>query len=140
MIIISKLFKLIDRILLKSSGLKITYNFIFFGTINTLLTNISLQVLINIYPLWVSTFLSQFLNLIIGFFSYSFFVYKVKKIYFKQFIKFLILSIFSWNLNTLFILIMNDLLNINIRLAALLALPMIATFSFLLQKNFIYYK
>ena len=140
MIIISKLFKLIQRILFKSSELKITYNFIFFGTINTLLTNIFLQILINIYPLWVSTFLSQFLNLIIGFFSYSFFVYKVKKIFFKQFIKFLILSIFSWNLNTFLILIMNDLLNINLRLAALLGLPLIATFSFISQKKFIYYK
>ena len=140
MVIISKLLKSIDKVIFKSSKLKITYNFIFFGTINTLFTNIFLQILINIYPLWISTFLSQFLNLIIGFFSYSFFVYKVKKIFFKQFVKYLILSIFSWNLNALLIFIMNDLLNINIRLAALLALPLIATFSFFSQKNLIYYR
>ena len=140
MIIISKLFKVIGSILFKSSKYKITYSFIFFGTINTLLTNILLQILINLLPLWVSTFLSQLLNLIIGFFSYSFFVYKVRKIHIKQFIKFLILSIFSWNLNALIIYLMHDLLNINIRLAALLTLPLLASFSFFAQKKFIFYK
>ena len=33
---------------------------------------------------------------------------------------------------------MNDLLNINLRLAALLGLPLIATFSFISQKNSIF--
>ena len=140
MINILKLFKFTGRLIFMSLNLRITYSYILFGTINTLITNILLQILINLYPLWLSTFISQLLNLIIGFFTYSFFVYKVRKIYIKQFFKFLVLCIFSWNLNTFLILLMNDIFNINIRLSALLALPLIASFSFFSQNKFIYNK
>lgn len=138
--IIPKVFKRIHKTIFKPSKFRVTYSFIFFGTVNTLITNIFLQILINLFPLWISTFLSQLLCLIIGFFTYSFFVYQVKKISIKQFMKFLILSIFSWNLNAILILFMNNILNINIRLSALLALPFIALLSFFFQKRYIYIK
>ena len=62
----------------KLSNLNIKIRFLIYGLINTLITNI-LQIIILLLPLWISTFLSQIFNVILGFFIYSNLVFKLKR-------------------------------------------------------------
>ncbi len=117
---------------------KLEMRFIIVGLLTTLLTNILLQTFITVMPLWLSTFSSQIFNLIFGFFAYSYLVFKVKNIFFRQFIKFIILAFLTWQINRFFIYLLFYYLNINIRIAALLVIPILALFSFFFQKKFIY--
>ena len=112
--------------------------FIFIGFINVLLTNALLVISINLLPLWLSTFISQFFNLMFGYFLYSYFVFKVNKISINHFNKYLLLALITWNINFLFIQFMTDLFSLNKRTAALIAIPFLALFSFMFQKKFIF--
>ena len=112
--------------------------FIFIGFINVLLTNALLVISINLLPLWLSTFISQFFNLMFGYFLYSYFVFKVNKISINHFNKYILLALITWNINFLFIQFMTDLFSLNKRTAALIAIPFLALFSFMFQKKFIF--
>ena len=122
----------------KLSNLNIKIRFIIFGFLNTLMTNIFLQIIILLLPLWISTFLSQMFNVILGFFIYSNLVFKLKRKHLEKFIKYFLFSIFTWNLNALIIFNMNYHLNISIRISALLAIPLLAILSFYFQKRIIF--
>ena len=52
--------------------------FIKLGIINFTITNITLQILLIFLPIWISTLLSQILNIIFGFFAYGKYVFKNK--------------------------------------------------------------
>ena len=117
---------------------KVQYRFIAIGIITTFLTNILLQIFITLLPLWIATFFSQLFNLVFGFYAYSYLVFKVKKTYFWQFKKFTFLALLTWQLNHFFIDLIFNYLNVNIRIAALLTIPILALFSFFFQKKFIY--
>ena len=53
-------------------------DFLLFGTLNFLITNLVLQVSLFIFKIWLATLISQSLNFIIGYFLYSKYVFKVK--------------------------------------------------------------
>ena len=122
----------------KLLNLNIKIRFIILGLINLLITNIFLQIIILLFPLWISTFLSQMFNLILGFFIYSNLVFKFKKKPIKSFMKYFLFSILIWNLNALIISLMNYHLNIDIRFSAILTIPLLATLSFYFQKKIIF--
>ena len=122
----------------KLSNLNIKIRFLIYGVINTLITNIFLQIIILLLPLWISTFLSQIFNVILGFFIYSNLVFKLKRIPLENFVKYFLFSIFAWNLNAFLILKMNYHLNINIRISAILTIPLLAILSFYFQKKIIF--
>lgn len=112
--------------------------FIIIGFINVLLTNALLVISINLLPLWLSTFTSQFFNLMFGYFLYSYFVFKVNRISINHFNKYILLAIITWNINFIFIQSMTNLFSLNKRTAALIAIPFLALFSFIIQKKYIF--
>ncbi len=122
----------------KLGNLNIKIRFFIFGLINTLITNIFLQIIILILPLWISTFLSQMFNVILGFFIYSNLVFKFRRKLLENFLKYFLFSIFTWNLNAFLILKINYHLNINIRASAILTIPLLAILSFYFQKKIIF--
>ena len=122
----------------KLRNLNIKIRFVIFGLINTLITNIFLQIIILLFPLWISTFLSQMFNVTLGFFIYSNLVFKLRRKPLENFIKYFLFSIFTWILNAFLILKMNYHLNINIRISAILAIPLLAILSFYFQKKIIF--
>ena len=122
----------------KLSNLNIKIRFLMYGLINTLITNIFLQIIILLLPLWISTFLSQIFNVNLGFFIYSNLVFKLKRKSLEIFVKYFLFSIFAWNLNAFLIFKMNYHLNINIRISAILTIPLLAILSFYFQKKIIF--
>ena len=122
----------------KIRNFNIKIRFIILGFINTLITNIILQIIILLLPLWISTFLSQMFNLIFGFFIYSKLVFNLRKNKLNSFLKYFLFSIFIWNFNALLISGMNYYLNINVRISAFLTIPLLAILSFYFQKKIIF--
>ena len=112
--------------------------FIIIGFINVLLTNALLVISINLLPLWLSTFISQFFNLMFGYFLCSYFVFKVNKISINHFNKYILLALITWNINFIFIQSMTNLFSLNKRTAALIAIPFLALFSFMFQKKYVF--
>ncbi|MBW3057531.1 hypothetical protein CU311_08950 [Prochlorococcus marinus str. MU1402] len=122
----------------KLSNLNLKIRFIIYGLINTLVSNIFLQIIILLFPLWISTFLSQMFNVILGFFIYSNLVFKLRRKPLEKFVKYFLFSIFTWNLNAFLIFNMNYHLNINVRISAILAIPILTILSFYFQKKIIF--
>ena len=122
----------------KLSNLNIKIRFIILGLLNIFITNIILQIIILLLPLWISTFLSQMFNLIFGFFIYSKLVFNLRKNKLNSFLKYFLFSIFIWNFNALLISGMNYYLNINVRISAFLTIPLLAILSFYFQKKIIF--
>ena len=114
------------------------FRFFYIGFINTILTNTLLLLIINLLPIWISTFICQFFNLLFGFFAYSYFVFQVEKILINHVYKYIILALISWNINFILITFITNLFNVNKRIAALFTIPLLALFSFLFQKKYVF--
>ena len=115
-------------------------DFLLFGTLNFLITNLVLQVTLFIFKVWLATLISQILNFIIGYFLYSKYVFKVKIGSKLRLLKFLILSISTWYINLFLIVSFSNYFSISTNLAAVLAIPIIVIFSFFSQRFFIFKK
>ena len=113
--------------------------FLFYGIFNTLLTNLLLQILLLVNPIALSTLISQFFNLNLGFYLYSKKVFGVKAFKKSYYIKYLIISFFLWNINWIFITVLNSF-NISKNLAALIVIPFLALISFMYQKYLVFLK
>ena len=111
--------------------------FLFYGIFNTLLTNLLLQILLLFNPIKLSTLISQFFNLNLGFYLYSKKVFEVKTFKKSYYIKYLLISFFLWNINWIFITVLNSF-NISKNLAALIVIPFLALISFMYQKNIVF--
>ena len=79
------------------------FRFLFYGFLNTFLSNIILQILLLISSISLATFFSQLSNLLIGFYLYSNKVFKIKKFSSHKLYIYCFLAVISWKLN--FILI-----------------------------------
>ena len=64
--------------------------FVFYGILNTLLTNILLQITLLLFPIILSTFISQIFNLNFGYYLYGKKVFQVKYFRKAQYLKYLI--------------------------------------------------
>ena len=112
--------------------------FIFYGLINTIFTNLLLQILLIFLSTVFSTFISQIFNLNFGYYLYTKKVFKVRGIKKKQYLKYLIMHFLIWNINWFCIDIINKI-GFSKNLAALLMLPFLAVISYLCQ-NYIIFK
>ena len=112
--------------------------FIFYGLINTIFTNLLLQILLIFLSTVFSTFISQIFNLNFGYYLYTKKVFKVKIIKRNQFINYSIMNFLIWNINWFFIDIINKI-GFSKNLAALLIIPLLALVSYLCQ-NYIIFK
>ncbi len=110
------------------------------GILNVFLTNLSLQIflLLNLFSISISTFLSQLINMTFGYLIYSKFIFKVKNFENRKFIKkYILLMAFLWISNFLGIKIGN-IFGINPNQSALLMIPCLAVLSFLIQKVWVF--
>ncbi len=115
-------------------------NFLFFGLINLFFTNLILQISLLYLPIWLCTLFSQSINFLFGFYLYGKFVFKKNTKSLKKFFKYLIIAIFSWILNTSLIYILSILIGYSENLAAIILIPILAIYSFLAQKYFVFKK
>jgi len=111
--------------------------FIFYGIINTLITNFLLQITLLVFPIILATLLSQIFNLNFGFYLYGKKVFQVKYFRKRYYFKYLIISCFLWNINWICISFLNSY-NISRNLSALIVIPFLALISFMYQKYFIF--
>tara|TARA_S200000501_G_scaffold366418_1_gene401135 strand:+ start:1084 stop:1500 length:417 start_codon:yes stop_codon:yes gene_type:complete len=130
--------KLSKEFLTRNNGQK--RKFVLAGIINALLTNITLQALLlfNFIPILISTLISQFINMTIGYLIYGKFIFKIKQYKKITFIaRYTILMLIIWLLN--FIVIEAGFnLGISSNLIAFLMIPMLAIVSFIFQKYWVF--
>ena len=109
--------------------------FLAFGFFNFLITNITLQVLLLVIPIIFATFVSQLVNLIIGYYVYGKKVFKLNKLN-KFVLKIFLLSFILWLLN--FVLIQSLFFySVNKNLAAIFIIPFLVSISYC-YKNILY--
>ena len=111
--------------------------FLGYGILNFLITNLILQVSLLIIPTLLATVLSQFVNLIIGFYIYGKKVFKFKKLNNFVFRKYFLLAIILCLLNFGFIELF-FYYGINKNLTASVILPLLVLISYLSQKNYVF--
>ena len=116
------------------------FRFLFYGTINTIFSNIILHLFLLISSIAFATFLSQFTNLLIGFFLYSKKVFNIKNFSKNQLYLYCLLAIISWKLNFILIIFLKNKIDISRNLAAIIILPILAIWSYFIQKIFIFKK
>lgn len=135
----SNIFKsLIYIFLLKTKGQK--RYFLIAGFINVLITNLFLQVFltIEIFSTSFATFLSQIINMIIGYIIYAKVIFKIKKTMVPHsLLKFAALMIFIWIFNSIGIIYLTRL-SIQKNISALILIPFLASFSFLMQRFWVF--
>ena len=138
-IIIQNYLKIIKTFLLQTKGQKRL--FLFWGIINLFITNLFLQFILlsyNSIPTSTDTFLSQLINMVLGYIMYSKLVFKNKNLFNKNFIfKYLLLMSIIWLINSFCINIL-VLIGIIRNLSALILIPFLANISFLMQKYFVF--
>ena len=114
------------------------FRFLIYGAINTLTTNIILQFFLLISSVPIATFISQGSNLLIGFFLYGKRVFKIKVLTKNKLLLYFFLAIVSWQINTFLILFLSSKIDLSKNLSAILILPILAVWSYLMQKFFIF--
>ena len=120
--------------------LKLTQSrkFLIIGFVNFTITNGVLQILLLNIPIWISTLISQFLNFLIGYFSYSKYVFNYRGLNENSFLKYIFLSIFSWYLNANLIFLFTSSTELSANTAALINIPILTGISFFVQKYLIF--
>ena len=129
----------IDLKYLKISPLGRKRLFLFYGITNFLITNSILHLLLLVIPIFLATIASQITNLIIGFYLYGKKVFKMKKLTYKEFRKYILLASFNWTLNYISIRFMYEN-GINKNLAAILTIPFLVLISYFSQRKYIFIK
>ena len=114
--------------------------FLFLGFLNFLITNIVLQIMLIFYAIPLATFVSQVVNLIIGYVLYGKFVFGVKRSNYSFFVKYLFLAFLSWQINSLSIIILFNKFFISKKISALIMIPVVTIFSFSVQKYYVFAK
>ena len=112
--------------------------FLILGIFNFSITNATLQILLIFSPIWISTFLSQILNLTVGYFAYGKYVFKNQLTPKKNFLKYIILAIFNWYLNSIMILFFMKNGQLSPNTAALINIPILTALSFFGQKYYVF--
>ena len=119
-------------IILKSKSF---IKFIIFGSLITFLSNSTLLLILLILPLSISTFISQILHAYLGYLANKYGVFKRK----GKPIAYIFLVLASWLIQWILIKSITSF-GFSSSLAVLIAIPFLATFSFINQKYFIFKK
>ena len=112
--------------------------FLYYGSINTFFTNLILQLFLLFSEVYIATLISQLFNILLGFFIYKNKVFRKDFISRKKLVFYLLTALGSWNLNWTIISSFSDYFNISKNLAAFLTLPIIALWSYLIQKLIVF--
>ena len=121
----------ISRILRSKSFIK----FIIFGSLITFLSNSTLLLILLILPLSISTFISQIFHAYLGYLANKYGVFKRK----GKPMAYIFLVLASWLIQWILIKRITSL-GFSSPLAVLIAIPFLATFSFINQKYFVFRK
>ena len=113
--------------------------FLFYGLINFLITNSILHLLLLLSPIVLATIVSQFTNLVIGFYLYGKKVFKMNNLTYKELIKYILLASLNWILNYVSIRFLYEI-GINKNLAAIFTVPFLVLISYFFQKKYIFIK
>jgi len=114
--------------------------FLLAGILNVLLTNLCLQIFLflNLFTIFTSTFLSQLINMAIGYAIYSKFIFKVKNFKNLKFIKkYFLLMLILWILNWYGIKA-GIFFGISSNLSAFILIPLLAPVSYVGQKVWVF--
>lgn len=114
--------------------------FIFFGIVNVVVSNLLLQLLllINSIPISISTFIFILFNASLGYVMYGKFVFNISKIINRKYIvKYFFTLISSWFFLNIVISFSSNL-KISPNLSSIIMIPFLATYSFLMQKYWIF--
>ena len=126
---------------LLNSRLKTQKRFLFFGLLNFISTQIILAFLLPFFPIYISTFISQFANISVGYYLYSKFVFSFKnKSATKSVILYISYAILVWLVNWFLIYFIYLYFEINKNISAIIILPFLVLLSYLIQKNIIFKK
>lgn len=114
--------------------------FIFFGILNVILSNLFLQILLflNFIPIDISTFIYIIFNALFGYLIYGKFVFRVVQIIkIKYMIKYSLSLLISWIiLNTAIYQFLK--INISPNISSIIMIPFLTSYSFLIQKFWIF--
>ena len=107
--------------------------FFLYGSLNTLLSNIVLQIFLLISQISIAT-------LILGYFLYGKKVFGLRKFSKTKFLSYCLLAVSCWQLNWLIIGTLSNNFLFSNNISAIIGLPFIAYWSYLIQKFFIFRK
>tara|TARA_B100000886_G_C20384144_1_gene475266 strand:+ start:756 stop:1109 length:354 start_codon:yes stop_codon:yes gene_type:complete len=111
--------------------------FLLVGALNTLITNLILQFFLLLTEISIATFISQFISMIIGFYLHGKLVFANSQLSFYKFFKYFLFAFSIWIINWNGIILISNY-GINKNLAAIILIPFLASFSYLIQKNKIF--
>lgn len=111
--------------------------FLIYGIINFFITNCVLHISLLILPTLISTSLSQFVNIFLGYYLYGKKVFKFKKLGNIVFRKYVLLALILWILNYSFIQLLFQS-GVNKNLTAIMIIPFLVAISYLTQKNYVF--
>ena len=121
--------------MLKGSGRK--RRFLGYGALNVLATNVVLQGLLLVVGTGLATFLSQLLNVGLGFVLYGKRVFRVERLQKRSALSYAVMALCLWWCNWAGIDCLAGL-GLTRNLAALILIPVLAAFSYAVQKLFIF--
>ena len=130
--------KFIKKVLINKNKEK--RKFIIAGFLNILLTNLFLQffLFIDLFSISISTFLSQLINMSIGYTIYSKFIFKVKNSNNSKFIKKYFLIMFILWLFNCYGIKAGVFIGISSNVSAFILIPLLAAISYLCQKLWVF--
>ena len=117
--------------MLKGSGRK--RRFLGYGALNVLATNVALQGLLLVMGTGLATFLSQLLNVGLGFVLYGKRVFRVDRLQKRSALSYALMALFLWWCNWAGISVLARW-GLSRNLAALLLIPVLAALSYTVQK------
>ena len=121
--------------MLKGSGRK--RRFLGYGALNVLATNVALQGLLLVMGTGLATFLSQLLNVGLGFVLYGKRVFRVERLQKRSALSYALMALFLWWCNWAGIDWLAGL-GLTRNLAALILIPVLAALSYAVQKLVIF--
>ena len=121
--------------MLKGSGRK--RRFLGYGALNVLATNVVLQGLLLVMGTGLATFLSQLLNVGLGFVLYGKRVFRVERLQKRSALSYALMALFLWWCNWAGIDWLAGL-GVTRNLAALMLIPVLAALSYAVQKLVIF--
>ena len=121
--------------MLRGSGRK--RRFLGYGAFNVLVTNLVLQCMLLVMSTGLATFLSQLLNVGLGFVLYGKRVFRVERLQKRAALSYALMAMFLWWCNWVGIDWLADL-GLGRNLAALMLIPVLAALSYAAQKLVIF--
>ena len=112
--------------------------FLIFGSLNLIIAQIILGILLFYLPIFLATFISIFVQISLNYLTYSKYVFKSKKKSSKgNLLIYYLYSIFMWLLYSSLIYCLDKFLYLNKNTIAILVLPIFIPFTYLFQKSII---